>query len=316
MDKEVTGGAATDYEQVDDGPSVEDFLDGGSSDNPVEAALDYDPFGENGAFAPTQDSLDGGNGGDSLEGGESDDETGQPADGTGEGEPAAANKSASPTEPKPDEVSPAVLEVLQAMTDKITNAGKSDDKGKEPKAEEIPVPEYFLHVPDEVMGRIGSEDPQERKLGVQQLLSGSLKTVHSEMRKEVREAFGTTFQKILPAMIQNAIQQYNTSKEVFSDFYGTYSQFNKDELRPLVVKTAEAVMKQQKKSAWDAEVRDAVANTLATTLGIQLQKGGKPAPAKAPAKPSGNKQVVNAKGSRGGSPTKTLADEVQDLMFD
>lgn len=251
---------------------------------------------------------------------------GQTADGTSEaGQPAKVEETAdggkTPEEllaeevaaaqqgdkPAPAEGNDAIKEVLlQAAKD--INADKASAKSDDAPAEGNEVPEYNMQIPDEIMGAIRSEDPQEAAKGVNALANGLAVTIHKRVLSEFSQKM-STMQQGLPQAIQQVVALERHNKAVFDDFYGTYKQFNNPQLYPIVLAEAQKLSKETGAKGYS----QAFKKVLASRLTKLLQSATAPAqsPAQAPAK---QPEFNGGSNSRGAMAPAGNA-EVADLMF-
>lgn len=74
-------------------------------------------------------------------------------------------------------------------------------------------------------------------------------------------------------LTSDAIAKKNA--EVAADFYGTYPELNRPEIKPLVQKVATQASIDLKKKAWDAELRDETARQVKMILALQKSQNKK-----------------------------------------
>ncbi len=139
-------------------------------------------------------------------------------------------------------------------------------------------PAFAFAIPDELMNLLGSEDLGERKQAVSALSQGIAKETYRAAMSQVTEAF-----KQMPRIVQAALEQQNSSRSVFEDFYGAHTDLNRPELRPVIMETAKSVMAaeaarlgvQVSQMPWSADLRDKVAARAREVLGIKAASAGK-----------------------------------------
>lgn len=292
----------------------------------IEAVLRFSPsFDEPAA----QDAgADAGKGGDTppagnttgatADGGSKDATAGQPA------QPAAQPATAQPNAPASDssegQLTPEQLALLTTMKDHIlVDANQPAEPAAKPDATPAKpdgkAPEgrdyrqlYTFNLPDELMAAINSEDPKERKGAMQYMISGVGAAIH----KQVEQEFTKTIEALttrMPQFIQQAVIEREQARAVFDDFYGTYKQFNRPELYPLVTNVAKAVMKEKKLTQWGPEARDAVAARLNQLMGANAAA----APA-APAKPATQPAMFGGSNARPAASPKTVQDDIAETL--
>jgi hypothetical protein len=123
------------------------------------------------------------------------------------------------------------------------------------------------------MAAFASENPQDRKLGLQNFSRGLALGIHAMIRQEYRKAILDA----VPPMIDQAMTGQTLMRQVFDDFYGTHRDLNRPELRPMIVDIAQRVWHGGRYGRnWNPQMRDAVANEARAIL-----KGYAPPPPRA-----------------------------------
>jgi hypothetical protein len=125
-----------------------------------------------------------------------------------------------------------------------------------PKAQELP--NYMFDIPPQIQNLLQSEDPVEQSRGLSALIAGMAKTVHSHVRSEYEERLKGAVQEARQTFASDT-QRAGIAQQVFNDFYGTYPQFNRPELRDLVANATKSVVEETKASQWSAGLRDKIA---------------------------------------------------------
>lgn len=206
---------------------------------------------------------------------------------------AAANPEAALLKQQLDQ---AMLLLQQYQQQPQQPPGAKPPEGQ-PSGEAIPP--YNFTVPPQLMQMMESENPAERQQAIGAVMQGTAQAVHKTLLQE----FGKVMQGI-PALMQAAIQQHSAAQEVFNDFYGTYKELNRPELRQLVVGVAQQVIQESRATGWSPQLRDAVAGRIFQLLGHK--------PAQTP--PVGAPPIIGGTPARMGSPGRTLADDIKSLL--
>lgn len=124
------------------------------------------------------------------------------------------------------------------------------------------VPQYNVSIPEPWLQAIESDDPAVRRQGLTVLVNGMARMSHARIVTAMKEELV----KVLPAVIRHHVSEALSSQQVTSDFYGKYPEFNRDELRPLVVRSAQSIMQETGHTQWSEQLRDAVAMRVRQTL--------------------------------------------------
>jgi len=270
---EPAGGVS--FDQIDSALS-----DDGLSSEETQSLLNFDAFGgeeEEEVSAPSEAGKET----PATEGEaapEGDGETVEP--GTEEGEPPLDE---SPT------TSPELSALLQQVARQnaaIEELKKTRTAPSKEPAEDGPA--FNFTVPDQLMALLGSEDPGERKQAVSALAQGIARETYRTAMGQVQEMLSG-----IPQVVQTAIQQENSARTVFEDFYGKHSDLNRPELRPVIMNVAQTVMAEEAARqgvsvadmSWSEKLRDEIAKRSRTALGIKpaaSSKGGGKPPAPLP----------------------------------
>jgi len=263
------------------------------SDIDVEALMRLDPF------APHDEPS-----------GQSQEPAKKPADAT----PAAtANSDGGQTsepgkeEPKPVETPQAATEAGKTKDEEIAALAKElaqlkqqmqqqqqqpqakpEPKQEEPKEE--PLPNYVLDVPDQILAAMNSEDPTERKHGVQALIAGVGGYIHRQVRQELEAREKRILESIAPRV--EAVQGAKEAKRaIFEDFYvKRYPELNKPEFYPIVQAVLPQVLQELGANGYNPQVADALGKRLKALLRLetpQAPQGTRPTgqPANIPQSP-------------------------------
>lgn len=186
--------------------------------------------------------------------------------------------------------------------------------GKEEKKDETPDPRtppaYNFQMPDALIEKLTSQNPEDFKVGLNAYANGIANAVHAQAFKHIEEYF----QPMLQAMPQNVfaqIQAQRAAEEVKKDFYGRYAEFDKPILHPVIKQIGEQLAKEGKVTQYTPEFGDAIAAKARELLGITAA----PAAAK-PNAPKTPPKMLPSQGSRvAPSSEDALAKEVADVIF-
>lgn len=160
-------------------------------------------------------------------------------------------------------------------------ASRPQPTGQPPQQQQPPQwapPAYNVNLPPQLAAALFGEDPNARIQALQALLTAHAQTVHRMVREEYMGEFDNRFNS-LPQQFHGMQQARDVARSVFEDFYGTYTQFNKPELYPVVAGVSRRLQAEQPGlflGGWNARARDAVAQEVAKLL--QWQLGEQPAP--------------------------------------
>ena len=216
-------------------------------------------------------------------------------------EPEAPVASApEPEAPAPDPMA-AVVSELTKLTERLAP----------PPATEAPTesaePDNFfadIQVPVELLNAIRSDDPAQASMAFTAFAQGTMNTVYKRVRNELAEFVS----QALPELIDSRTASVAETKRVEQDFYGTYPQFNKPELKPLIAKIGAQIAAELGPNfqGWNEHFRDLVGSrALGLLAGIVPPAAATPAPvASGFTAPRTTRPTV----------TRDLADEILDLF--
>lgn len=220
-------------------------------------------------------------------------------------------------QPSEEDSSPTADPALALMQKELAEAKatlaemKANREVKQPEgspkaqAAEDTTPEYIFDLPDQLVGMISSEDPNDVKTGITTLMAGVCRSVHKQILTEVTQNIAPYIMQTTIGQLQGQTQEQNTKKAIFDDFYGTYPQYNTAEYIPVVQATAGALATEMGISNYSPEFRNA--------LGARLQKIFQPAQVNQ-AKPRVKPPVMMGRsGTRSTAPT---IDDQQKAMMD
>lgn len=134
--------------------------------------------------------------------------------------------------------------------------GNGQGQGQPSQAPQVQLPAhgYAFNIPPQTAALLTSENPQERIMATQALITGASQIVHQQVVTSIREELGG----VIPHIVGVMIRQHAEERAVFEDFYGTFKELNRPELRALVKQTAASVLQEYGQPAWSAQVRDVI----------------------------------------------------------
>lgn len=281
-------------DSVENEPGVEEFTQAGKErlggDDELASLLEFDPFEEgNTAGSEGQGSAASGEEGSGT--GEGDGTQGQPQ-GEPQGQPSAPSGQEDPAQLRQqlDEALRTIYHLRDGQGNQGVQPGaqpgqqgqmgaQGQDQGE---SQSDPIPNYQFQIPDQLIQMMDSDDPTQRKQAFSYMAQGVAQTVHQQVRQEYQQRLDSVRQE-LPQQVQQMQAAQEQQRQVFEDFYGTYQDLNRPELRPTIVNVAEAVatefQQQGKPVQWGPEFKQAVANRTYQVLG--RQPGGQPQQAQA-----------------------------------
>lgn len=247
----------------DPAPTVETSTEGGIFDDAaLNAIFKFDPFekGDESQPAPS--------GADSIS---------APAESAA---PTAADSVSSP-EPAP---APKGLDEVVASLSEVAASLKTKEETKD---QPDPIESLFsdVQLPPTLVAAMRSESPEEAGAALNLIVQG---TARMAVRK-ARELLDSFVTESLPVMLSSHAQAQTAAKDVHDDFYGTYPQLNKPEIKPFITNLAAQMANEAGANfkGWNPAFRDAVATKF---LGMvkDFVPSQQAAPAPAPFIPPGS----------------------------
>ena len=202
----------------------------------------------------------------------------------GEAAPTGADSltSAQPV-PAPKEMD-KLVESLKTVADKL-----STPNGEQltPAADADPIDGRFsdIQLPDNLLAAVRSENPAESAMALNIIVQGTARMAVRHA-KQLMDSFVT---ESLPQILGSYTRAQETAKSVHDDFYGTYPERNKAEIKPFVTQIASMMATEMgdKFKGGNAEFRDAVAQRLMAIASVAAPKPAEPQPAPSSFTPSG-----------------------------
>lgn len=239
---------------------------------------------------------------------------GDAGDKSGDAVPPASTTPEVPAGTKPGEAAPAVVppttptpavptgqDDKNPLVDAVAKLTETLDKQKpaetpvKPGEEPLPfeIPAYNFEVNDKLMENLYSEDANVRKQAMATLLQANNQAIHKSIGTQMFGLMREVVKAAVPHIIQMANttqQQGGAQRQVHDDFYGKFPTLKHDAIKPLVMREAQAMVKEGKfTNGWDATFRDAlgqrIVGMLAAAAGAtipQAQPAVAPVPAARP----------------------------------
>lgn len=202
--------------------------------------------------------------------------------------PAAPVASAQPVPPADN-----TARELQALRDEISQLRNPPKLGPDGKPEAAPpdplrtVPDYNFDLPLPLMDQLNDPDPQVRKAALSATISATARVVHTQVLNQMQGLMREMMQAI-PRMTGETLSETETQRQVTTDFYGKYGEYNTPMLRPLVQMALLEVAKANPdlaKRGWTPELRDKLGEFLKATVPVPARAAAGAVPPKAPAAP-------------------------------
>jgi len=223
-------------------------------------------------------------------------------------EPAPLAEPVAPVAPVPEPEAPApdpmsaVVSELTKLTERLAPAPAA-----EAPTESAEPDNFFadIQVPVELLNAIRSDDPAQASMAFTAFAQGTMNTVYKRVRNELAEFVS----QALPELIDSRTASVAETKRVEQDFYGTYPQFNKPELKPLIAKIGAQVAAELGPNfqGWNEHFRDLVGSRA-----LGLLAGIVPPAAAAPPAPVAT--GFTAPRTTRPSVTRDISDEILDLF--
>jgi hypothetical protein len=134
----------------------------------------------------------------------------------------------------------------------------------------------MFRIPPEIQAMLQSEDVEKQHQGLAALVGAVGQTVHKNVRQEILSQRESLRNELRTAITRDA-EMAQQARSVFNDFYGTYPELNKPELRGLVESVSRAVVAETKAQQWSADLRDKIGGKVRSILGSVVQNPQPPA---------------------------------------
>lgn len=230
----------------------------------LESVLSFDPFkdGMTGDDPPTQ-SAEPDAPAAPTEPAPSKPAAGQPQ------QPTAAPASAATPNPELTMFQQRVQQ-LESQLAAIQQARHAQPQAQPAPAAGPQVPPYQFNLPPQLQAMLNSEEPTERAQGLAIAMQGVAQAVHQNLMNEWTRREEELRNDYVPQTIHQYVSQQQKSQEIFQDFYGTYQDLAKPELRGLVMSAAQQVYAELGNPVgWSPQLRDTIATRVYQVLGKQ-----------------------------------------------
>ncbi len=300
-------------------PSLDDLF---TLDPDVKDAFEHDPFPNSGdgvdaVLEPAVVDNAGQPAKDPIVGEPTAGEPGEPAK---QPEPVVTADAAKPGEPAAEPVPDAKDLKLAELQGQIASLTAQVNAAPVPVAvpAEVPKaegPNFLPQVPDNMMAALNSEDPAERKVGVQNLVSGTAHMVYGQVMKDVQ-----TMLEASKGQIQADTVTTTEAEKIYADFYQKFPTLDKESFKPMVMAVTRQVYAETKPAAWSEALRDAIGNRVIAELRSfaptpPAGEGGSDNGG-SPSAPNLGPAALTGGGTRPTAPSKnTLGNEVEDVIF-
>lgn len=137
------------------------------------------------------------------------------------------------------------------------------------------LPAYAMNIPDSVMQKMGSDNPNDIRSGLAEFAQGVAQVTHYNVAMQMEERLAKLEQDMLEKSVQTfkqttqaetaATEQKNA---VFKDFYGKFPELKKPELQYLVQHTAKQLAQQYGVTGWNENFRDMLGEHVKKVLGM------------------------------------------------
>lgn len=322
-----------------------------NNDFDFDAFLEFDPFanptgvrgGDNksGEEGGNQAAAEGGKPAPSQQ--QQKPAAGQEGQGQGEGK---GQQSAAATNPelellrKQNEQLMQALSQIQKPADAAAAAGqqggapaaaKTPEQVRQERHERVAksLPQYQFQIPQEVMDKMGSDDPNQIRAGLAEFATGVASVAHYNVAMQFEERIAELEKQLLEKSVQQfrqttqaEEQAKKTQKTVFDDFYGKYPELNKPGLQQFVQMQAQQLAQQYGVTGWSEQFRDTLGAHCKKLLGLGSGQGPSPDAGQGTKnggqKPAGtrfNAGGGNGGGNGGGRQQGNLGDEIADTLL-
>jgi hypothetical protein len=170
----------------------------------------------------------------------------------------------------PQAAMPAVLDTKpleQLIREQTATIQQSLTRAEPAKKDEPKPPRFTLGVPEQLVGALNSDDPKERGLALNAVVSGVANHVWDAMQTHLQEQLAQLVEGI-PRVISAHSSYAKETERVSTDFFGKYEMFKGEAFGPILqdaaLKVAQAWQGAGKPISWNEEFRDAVAENMFT----------------------------------------------------
>lgn len=204
---------------------------------------------------------------------------GKPADGSSVAAQPAMNIPAP--DPEKDALRQS-LDTANALIDAY-KGGRGGDRqepssgqGQQPQTQQrqqqpsAPANPYNFNIPKQLITALTSDKPEDFEMGLKGFATGVAQAVHTQMLAALKPQIEALLATHVPRMVGPQLENYNTRKAIFDDFYGSYKELNNPTLYPMIANITQDVMTALKTNQWSPAVRDTVAKRVKEILGSAI----------------------------------------------
>lgn len=180
---------------------------------------------------------------------------------------------------------------------------------KQNQSEQAPqAPLYDFKIPVETLGKVFSENVEERAQGLAQIMQGTAMAVH----RNLTQVMNQYAQQEIPRVIQGHMEMQQAKQSIHNDFCGTYPELNRDEVKPLVLQVAQQVMQETGQTGWSNKLRDLTAQKVKAIITSIAGRQPQAAAPQGQAKPN----FMSPNSGQYGAPSGYTQDEleIQELL--
>jgi uncharacterized membrane protein len=137
------------------------------------------------------------------------------------------------------------------------------------------LPPYQFQIPQDILQKMGSDDPGQVTAGLQEFAKGVASVTHYNVAMQFEERIAELEKQILEKSVQTFKQttqaeseQKKAQESVFNDFYTAFPELNKPELQLFVKMQAQQLAQQYGVQQWSKEFRDQLGTHVKKVLGM------------------------------------------------
>lgn len=179
------------------------------------------------------------------------------------GQPAPVPGVPAPP-PQPTAIEQTLLQ--QGQTLAALAAAQRQPAAPPVDARQALIQQYTHDVPDDVLNALGSDDPGQRRAGIQAIMTASGVRTHMVVQQLMGQAFQALEQRIMQT-VQRTQATQTQQTDMQRDFYGRYPALNDPMIKPVVVQAAQLLLREQPHLAqaggYTPQLGDAIAQFIA-----------------------------------------------------
>lgn len=221
--------------------------------------------------------------------------------------PAAAVPNPATQSPAAEDPNLALLRTQLAERDQEINRLRTPIQ--QPQAPQQPQsgyqgPEFNFQVPPNLLAAIYSEDPLQRTQGLSAMMQGVARATFQTVMGQVQRYYTEQ----VPAAIREAQANQAQAQQVHQDFYSSFPELSKPELRMLVLGTAQQLIAETGAKSWTPQLKAALGQRVKAVLGM-----GTPAATPVPVVPP--TRIPGTNGARVGDQRTTQERDIAETLF-